>query len=156
MFIFISLDQFSHLNIELVYFNFYRTCLCCPSDIMDFVTEFIIIIVVLYESSHMGLLEIYWGHVWLSQVILRLGTVSIKFPEHFPGGTVVKNLSANAGDARDVGLIPGSGRSPGDGHGWPLQCSCLENPMDRGAWWAAVHGAAKSQMQLSTHTELSL
>ena len=50
---------------------------------MDFVTEFIIIIVVLYESSHMGLLEIYWGHVWLSQVILRLGTVSIKFPEHF-------------------------------------------------------------------------
>ena len=50
----------------------------------------------------------------------------------FPGGTVVKNQPANVGD---VGLIPGSGRSPGGGHGNPLQYSCLENPMDRGAWW---------------------
>ena len=47
---------------------------------------------------------------------------------------VVKNLSANAGDAKDSGSIPGSGRSPGEGHGNPLQYSCLENPMDRGAW----------------------
>ena len=51
---------------------------------------------------------------------------------------VVKNLSANAGDAKDSGSIPGSGRSPGEGHGNPLQYSCLENPMDRGAWRAAV------------------
>ena len=79
----------------------------------------------------MGLLEIYWGHVWLSQVILRLGTISIKFPEHFPGSTEVKNPSANAGDARDVGLIPGSGRSPGVENGNSLQYSCLENSMDR-------------------------
>ena len=49
---------------------------------------------------------------------------------------VVKNLLANAGDVRDVGSIPGSGTSPGEGHGNPLQCSCLENPMDRGAWQA--------------------
>ena len=49
---------------------------------------------------------------------------------------VVKNLPANAGEVGDVGLIPGSGRSPGGGHGKPLQYSCLENPMDRGAWWA--------------------
>ena len=56
---------------------------------------------------------------------------------------VVKTLPANAGDTRDVGLIPGSERSPKGEHGNPLQYSCLENPMDRGAWWAAVHGIAK-------------
>ena len=57
---------------------------------------------------------------------------------------VVKNLPANAGDVRDVGLIPGSGRSPGGGNGNPLQYSCLEDSMDRGAWQAAVHGVTKS------------
>ena len=57
---------------------------------------------------------------------------------------MVKNPPANAGDARDVGSIPGSGRSPGGGHGNLLQYSCLENPMDRGAWQATVHGAAES------------
>ena len=56
----------------------------------------------------------------------------------FPG-VVVKSPYANAGDVRDMGLIPGSGRSPGGGHGNPLQYSCLENPMDRGAWRATVH-----------------
>ena len=59
----------------------------------------------------------------------------------FPGGSVVKNLPANAGD---VDSNPGSGRSPGDGNGNPLQYSCLENPMDRGAWWATVHRVANS------------
>ena len=62
---------------------------------------------------------------------------------------VVKNPAANAGDAGDTGLIPGSGRSPGGGHGSPLQYSCLENPMHRGACWAIVHGVAKSQTRLS-------
>ena len=57
---------------------------------------------------------------------------------------VVNNLPANAGDTRDAGSIPGSDRSPGGGHGNPLQYSCLENPMDRGAWWAIVHGVAQS------------
>ena len=56
---------------------------------------------------------------------------------------MVKNLPANAGGARDVGSIPGSGRSPGEGNGNPLQYSCLENSTDRGAWWAAIHGVAK-------------
>ena len=60
---------------------------------------------------------------------------------------VVKNLPADAGD-RHSGSIPGSGRSPGGGHGSPLQYSCLENPMDRGAWRATVHGVAKSQTRL--------
>ena len=61
---------------------------------------------------------------------------------------MVKNSPANAGDIREKGSIPGWGRSPGGGHGNPLQNSCLENPMDRGAWQAAVHGVAKSQIGL--------
>ena len=69
---------------------------------------------------------------------------------------VVRKPPANAGDVRDVGLIPGSGRCPGGGHGNPLQSSCLENPMDRGAWLLMVHRVAKGQMwtqlkQLSMH-----
>ena len=65
---------------------------------------------------------------------------------------VVKNLPANARDARDVGSIPESGRSPGEGNGNPLQYSCLENPMDGGAWWATVHEVAKSRTRLSNIT----
>ena len=61
---------------------------------------------------------------------------------------VVKNLPANSGDLRNVGLIPGLERYPGEGNGNPAQYSCLENPMDRGAWQATVHGVAKSQTQL--------
>ena len=60
----------------------------------------------------------------------------------------VKNLPAKSGDRRNVGLIPGSGRSPGERHGNPLQYSCLENPRDRGAWWAAVYGVEQSRTQL--------
>ena len=60
---------------------------------------------------------------------------------YFPGSSDGKASSCNAGD---LGLIPGLGRSSGGGHGKPLQYSCLENPMDRGAWWATVHGVAKS------------
>ena len=56
---------------------------------------------------------------------------------------VVKNLPANAGDARDTGSIPGSGRSPEEGNGNPLHYSCLENPIDRGAWRTTVHGVAR-------------
>ena len=58
---------------------------------------------------------------------------------------VVKNLPAKAGDIRDAGSIPGSGRSPGGEHGNPLQFSCLENPLERGAWWVTVHRVTKSQ-----------
>ena len=65
-------------------------------------------------------------HKWASQVAL-----------------VVKNPLANAGDIRDAGSVPGLGRYPGERHGNPLQYSCLENPMDRGAWWATVHGGHK-------------
>ena len=65
---------------------------------------------------------------------------------------MVKNLLASARGARDTGLIPGSGRYPGEGNGYPLQYSCLENSMDRGAWGAIVHGVSKSWTQLTTHT----
>ena len=61
---------------------------------------------------------------------------------------MVKNPSANAGDVRNLGSIPGSGRSPGEGNGNPLQYSCLENAMDRGACWATVQAASNSQTQL--------
>ena len=67
----------------------------------------------------------------------------------FPGGSEVKVSASNAGD---LGSIPGLGRSPGEGNGNPLQYSCPENPMDGGAWWATVHGVAKSQTRLSDFT----
>ena len=65
---------------------------------------------------------------------------------------MVKNPSASAGDIRDVGLITGSGRFPEGGHGNPPQYSCLENPMDRGAWWATVHGVANKAHEVTEVT----
>ena len=73
----------------------------------------------------------------------------------FPGSSVVKNPPANAGEAGDMVLIPGSGRSPAGGSGNPLQYSCLGSPMDRGAWWATVPIVVKSQTQLSTFALVS-
>ena len=69
----------------------------------------------------------------------------------FPGGSDGKASACNVGD---LGSIPGLGRSPGEGNGNPLQYSCLENPMDGEAWWATVHGVAKSQTRLSDFTSL--
>ena len=77
------------------------------------------------------------------------------FPSGFPGGSVVNNLACNAGDTVDAGPDPGLARSPGGGDGNSLQYSYLENPMDWGAWWATVHGVAKSWTclkWLSTHS----
>ena len=68
---------------------------------------------------------------------------------------MVKNLPASAGDRRDVGLTPGSGRSPGGGHGNPLQYSCLDNPMDREAWQTTVTKSLTQSKQLSTHVHAS-
>ena len=67
----------------------------------------------------------------------------------FPGGSEDKESACNVGDP---GLIPGEGRSPGEGNGNPLQYSCLENAMDGGAWWATVHGVAQSQTRLNNYT----
>ena len=69
----------------------------------------------------------------------------------FPGGTGVKEPACQLGDIRDTGSIPGSGRSPGEGSGSSVQCSCLENPMDRGAWQATVYQVTKRQKRLRTH-----
>ena len=77
--------------------------------------------------------------IWSKQYIS--GPVNVSFP----GGTSGGEPACNADDIRDTGSTPGSGGSPGGGHGDPLQCSCLEGPMERGAWWATVHGVAKSR-----------
>ena len=71
----------------------------------------------------------------------------------FPGVSVVKNLPANVGDTGDTSLVPGSRRSPREGNGNPLQYSCWENPMDRGAWWVTIHWVTKSWLQLGTCTQ---
>jgi len=89
----------------------------------------------------MGLQRV--GHNWATSLHCRDG---------FPWWRMVKNLPAKAGNARDTGLIPGLGMSPGVGNDIPLQYSCLENSMHRGAWWATVHGITKSRTWLSTHS----
>ena len=68
-----------------------------------------------------------------------------------PGGSAIKDIPANAGDARDMGSIPRSGRSSGEENGNPVQYLCLENTMERGAWWVAIHGVTKSWIRLRTH-----
>ena len=83
-------------------------------------------------------------HCWLPQFFI---IPNRNYP--FPGGSDDKESACNAGD---LGSIPGSGRSPGEGNGNPLQYSYLENSVDRGAWWATLHGVAKSQTQLSDLT----
>ena len=84
-------------------------------------------------------LSVHFLHVWVTffHFIQISGTSEVAL--------VVRNLLANAGDVRDTGLIPGWGRSPGGEHDNTLQYSCLENPMDREAWWATVHRIAQSQ-----------
>ena len=79
--------------------------------------------------AHMS--NVYIKNIYLTQVAL-----------------VVRNPPANEGDARDAGSTPGSGRSPEVGNGNPLQYSCLENSMERGTWWAAIHGATESHIRL--------
>ena len=86
---------------------------------------------------------------WTQFVGMALERVSALFQEEgfllLLNGSNGKESACNAGDTGDAGSIPGSGRSPGEEHGNPFQYSCLENPMDRGAWWATVLGVTKSQ-----------
>ena len=112
----------------------------------------------LYHLAHGPLLHLQSTSVHLSASIVTsfllivpwalLDNLQISTLKHtgFPGGSDGKESICNAGD---LGSIPGSGRSPGEGNDYPLQHSCLENSMDRGAWWATAHGAAKSQTRLS-------
>ena len=88
-------------------------------------------------------------NVTLSYECVCMCVLHIYIYTHIYGGAIaVKNPPANGGDIRDAGSIPGSRRSPGGGHGNPFQYSCLENPMDRGAWRATVHRGTKSQTRL--------
>ena len=75
----------------------------------------------------------------------HLHYIQVKYSFASQVALLVKNLPASAGDIRGVGSIPGWGRAPRGGHGSPLRYSCLENPMDRGAWWATVHSITKNQ-----------
>ena len=85
----------------------------------------------------------------LCEILEGFLVISKEYVLGFPGSSVIMNLPANEGDAGDEGLIPESGRSPEEGNGNTLQYSCLGNPMDKGAWRAAVHGVTKSQTQPS-------
>ena len=89
------------------------------------------------------------GVSWDARIYLCLSSTTQR-RWGFPGGTVVKNLPANAGDSGNMSSIPGSGRSPAGGKGNPFQYSCLKNSKDRGAWWATVHGVTKDGTQLRT------
>ena len=110
------------------------------------------------ETEESGELQSTWSQrvrhdLWTKQQILRsLSSLWFNYVQllkqyfwGFPGGSEVKVSACNA---RNLGSIPGSGRSPGEGNGNPLQYSCLENPVDRGAWWATDHGVAKSWARL--------
>ena len=112
--------------------------------------------------GHLGNQERLKPSCYIITNYLVPGLCPIKsYPKYLPkwnSGTVEQNARANAGDIHDMGSIPGSGRSPGGGHGNSLQCSCLENPMDRGIWQATVHGVTESWTQLkrlSTHAPFS-
>ena len=99
-----------------------------------------------FQTLHSTLLSWLYDtmkHTFKHTVIKCYKGLFIPLHEGFPVGTMLKNLPAKAGDVRDVGSIPGLGRSPGEGHGNPLQCSCLEKPMDWGPWRAAAHRVAK-------------
>ena len=88
-----------------------------------------------------------WDNIFLTHCVFFYGNIWL-------AGSMVKNLPASPGGARDVSLIPVLGISPGVENGNPLQYSCLENPMGGGAWWATVHGATKSRTRLSDFTSL--
>ena len=94
------------------------------------------------------------GSVFLTTIEIDLNKIGNDFLNMmgFSGGALVKKPLANAEDTRSKSLISGSGRSSGEGNSNPFQYSCLENLMERGVWWATVHGVAKSWTQLSPHT----
>ena len=95
-----------------------------------------------------------WQKLRNSVKTMHGGNYYLWIPRGLPGVSLGKESTCNAGDAGDMGLISGLGRFPGGRNGNPLQYSCLDNPLDRGAWWAIIHGVTKSQTQLSTNLSL--
>ena len=122
----------------------------------SFLLKFLSLWLILYLLMLMKIVESKgspnsWTNLMLDFVLKIMKNWFLMFRYLHPsllGGTSGREIAANAGDLRDSGLIPGSGRSPGKGHGNPLQYSHLGNPMDRGAWQATVYGVAKSQTRL--------
>ena len=102
-------------------------------------------------SEHSDTLELTAYKYFLSMIKVTYKIYNFTIYMGFPGGSEAKASACNVGD---LGSIPGSGRSPGEWNGTPLQYSCLKNPMDRGAWWATVHGVAKSRTRLNDFTSL--
>ena len=102
-------------------------------------------------KSYLRLFPFPYVHIQKLYFYIYICSHFVIFMPHFPGGSDGKVSACNAGDP---GSIPGLGRSPGEGNGNPLQYSCLENSMNGGAWWATVHGVAKSQTRLSDFTSL--
>ena len=124
---------------------------------MEIVTDFIFLgskVTVDDDCSHEIRRHLLLGRKAMTKLDSILNSRDITLPTKihivkamgFPASSTGKESASNTGDSSSV---PGSGRSPGGGHGNPLQYSCLENPMDRGAWWATVHGVAQSRTQLS-------
>ena len=100
-----------------------------------------------WEGGSIGRGDIYvYAFLWLICVVVQQKPAS---QVGFPGGSAGKEFTCNAGDAGDIGLIPGSGKSPGGGPGNPLKYSCLENPLEIGARQGTVCGVTKSQTRLS-------
>ena len=105
------------------------TSCCSPVSLLDFLLHY------------MGIINQMSGRKVPEVQVTNIGELGVI--TGFPHGSVVKNPPANTGDSGDLGSTPGSGRSPGGGKGTPLHCSCLENLMGRGAWWAPVHSVAR-------------
>ena len=115
-----------------------RGCQILPATCFYMAVELEKVFAFLKRCTHITL------YTYITQMDPCLSMLSSGLPQWLSG----KEPTCNAGNARDTGLFPGSRRSPGGGHGNPLQYSCLENSMDRGAWWATVHRVAKSQTRL--------
>ena len=127
----VTLKLLSHIHLAISYFIF-----CCSSQI-PVISELINLVV---PSS---LVSLQW-------LLCPTEFILLDYPSRWasPGGTSGKEPPANAGEVRDMSLIPGLGKSLKGEHGNPLQCSCLKNLRDRGAWWATAHVVARSQTQL--------
>ena len=121
----------------------------CGYDAMSFTWLVYVVWQRWWDNQHITLCYYVGQKVHSSSAVRWYRKTWVNFLAKFPGGSDHKLSARNAGD---MGSIPGLGRSPGEGNGNPLQYSCLENPMDRGAWWAIVHRVTKSRKRLSDFT----
>ena len=144
-------------NPVLVHIRFHSLCVCLSPPIAIYFSIFISFLehththTLILTHSHTCIVSNTWHGPQCYRICHSRMTTVVRTFVCFPGSSDSK---ASAYNAEDPALIPGSGRSPGEGNGHPLQYSCLENSMDWGAWWATVHGVEKSWTQLSDFTSL--